>query len=225
MTRQKGVAKRQTRGVIFDLDGTLIDSLEDIARSMNRVLQAAGYPGHAIEAYRYFVGDGVRALVERSLPGNGAHGEEIDPLVDKMRLQLAENWRTHTQPYPGIVAMLEQLKSAVPNLAVLSNKPHSLTVAHVNQFFPDIPFSPVLGVSETVPPKPNLSGANRILNQWGLDSHPIVYVGDTKTDMETAKAAGFYAVGVTWGFRTAEELLNHGADVLIDHPSELLAYC
>lgn len=209
-------------GVIFDLDGTLIDSIGDIADATNLALESMAYPSHDLAAFRYFVGDGMRALAERALPQGARQAPEITALTRSIRHHLDRAWHVKTKPYAGIHAMLRALASGPDRLAILSNKPHALTQAARELFFCEIPFDPVLGVSETVPPKPALVGAQQILDQWGLNPEQIVYVGDTKTDMLTASRAGFFAVGVTWGFRPAQELKAHGANVLIDHPHQLL---
>lgn len=210
------------QAVVFDLDGTLLDTLDDLADSMNAVLSACGYDVHPVEAYKTFVGDGVANLARRALPAGNHGDDEIRRLVLLMREEYTRRWANKTRPYDGIEDMLHALADRGVRLAVLSNKPDDFTKLCVERFLGGFAFDVVQGVAADVAPKPDPAGAKRIREILHLPAEAFLYLGDTDTDMQTANAAGMYAVGATWGFRTADELRQHGAKTLIDHPSELI---
>lgn len=210
--------------VIFDLDGTLLDSLGDLADSMNIALVRLDFPTHPIEKYRYFVGDGIHELARRVLPANKVDDTTIEKAVTLMSVEYDTHWNIKTGPYPGVVEMLDQLTEIGLRIAVLSNKPDFFTKMMVPELLPSWTFSPLLGARPGVPIKPDPHSALEIANIWGIDPAKIVYVGDTSTDMRTANAAGMYAVGVAWGFRPVTELLQAGARAIIHHPTELLQF-
>lgn len=217
------------KAVIFDLDGTLLDTLTDLADSMNAVLEELGYPAHPADSYRTFVGDGVVNLVKRALPEGWqerAHAEPgfIDQCTASMRAQYELRWASRTAPYPGIPELLRDLAARGVSLAVLSNKPHEFTERMVKHFFPGLSFGAVLGAREGLPRKPDPAGVREVLRALALDEAATLYVGDSSTDMDTARAAGLTSVGVLWGFRTKEELLEHGAHHLVERPRELLRF-
>lgn len=211
------------RACIFDLDGTLLDTLADIAASVNTALEEAGHPTHEVAAFRYFVGDGVEACMRRVLPEDRLDDRaHMLALVSRMRDIYVARAEQATQPYPGIEHMLQKLAQWNLPMAVLSNKPHPMLLDAVGRFFTSVPFVSTLGVSKEVPPKPELVGAQKLLDLLQVDPAEICYVGDTNTDMETAKGAGFYAVGVSWGFRPVEELEASGAQTVVTHPDQIL---
>ncbi len=210
------------KAILFDLDGTLLDSLEDLADSMNSVLAGLGFPGHPLAAYRYFVGDGVEMLVRRSLPQQEISGEMVEEGVAMMRREYGRNWAAKTRPYHGIAELLDRLRGLGCILAVLSNKPHAVTEKVVEHFFPDRPFAAVWGARQEIAKKPSPQGALLLAGELGIAPRQFLYLGDTDTDMRTAKGAGMMAVGAAWGFRTVEELLGSGADTVIFHPREML---
>ncbi len=208
---------------IFDLDGTLLDSLEDLADSANAMLEATGFPTHPVAAYQHFVGDGVRVLVERILPAEAAADSLVfEGCVETYRAEYGRRWNAKTRPYPGIPEMLDALVERGVKLAVLSNKPDEFTKKCIAEFVGGWPWEVVFGMREGVPKKPDPAGALQILEQLKVRPEACLYLGDTDTDMQTATAAGIHAVGVTWGFREREELLEHGALDLINQPGELL---
>ncbi len=212
------------RAVCFDLDGTLLDTLDDLADSANRVLAARDLPTHPVEAYKYFVGDGMRALVRRIVPEHLRADDELaDALFHAARAQYAKRWAEKTVPYPGIPEMLSELTGRGVTMAVLSNKPHDFTELCVAELLPHWKFEIVQGVSDTVPAKPDPAGVRDLAQRLDIPPAEFLYVGDTATDMKTAVAGGMFAVGVLWGFRQADELLENGAQVLIARPEELLA--
>jgi len=210
------------KAIIFDLDGTLLDTLKDLALSANTVLERRGYRGHSEDKYRYFVGEGIEVLVKKALPPEAAEHENLGEIVQEVKNEYGRRWADHTAPYPGIPELLDNLEEKGLPKAILSNKPHEFTIITVEALLPRWYFHAVQGISE-LPRKPDPAGAFRIADKLGLAPSEILYVGDTATDMKTAVAAGMYPVGVLWGFRTAQELLENGAQTLISHPEELLA--
>ncbi|MHC4176443.1 MAG: HAD family hydrolase [Planctomycetota bacterium] len=212
--------KRQA--VIFDLDGTLLDTLEDLADSGNHTLARYGLPTHPVDAYRYFIGDGVGMLIRRMLPEGRRNEDTIGKVTKTYREEYGRRWNVKTKPYDGIGELLDALKAAKIKTAVLSNKPHELTEKCVGELLSRWTFDAALGHRDGIARKPDPAGALWIARQWRLAPSEIVYVGDTATDMETAVAAGMYPCGVLWGFRPAQELLTGGAKVLIERPIELL---
>jgi phosphoglycolate phosphatase len=210
------------QALLFDLDGTLVDSLRDIADAMNAVLSDRHWPTHPVEAYRQFVGDGMRMLVRRTHPDpDTLSPAEEDGLIRDMKTAYARCWRNHSLPYPGIPDLLSALADTDCVLGVLSNKPEAFTVEMVSHVFPEVPWKTVRGAREGVPVKPAPDAGQAILQEWGLPAPSLWYVGDTRTDMDFATALGCTPVGVTWGFRDRSELLAHGARILVDHPEQL----
>ncbi|MBN1269185.1 MAG: HAD family hydrolase [Kiritimatiellae bacterium] len=210
-------------GIIFDLDGTLLDTLEDIADSMNAVLARHGWPVHEPDAYRYFVGDGIEELVRRSLPGGLPDDGRVEECLATMRREYADRWSDKTRPYDGIPELLDALERRGVKMAVLSNKPDHFTREMVEYYFGLGRFVPAFGTRSGVPPKPDPTASFEIARQLGIEPTHFAHVGDTPVDMQTARAADMLAVGVTWGFRPAEELRAAGAEVLVDHPRNVLA--
>ncbi len=208
---------------IFDLDGTLIDSLEDIADSMNAVLSSHGFAAHPLDSYRYFVGDGIATLVRRALPENDSPEETIRQCVHEMREEYRLRWREKTHPYDGISGILEELYRRGIKLNVFSNKPEDFTRLTVDEFFGRERFQEVLGVGPSVPAKPDPAGALRIAEVLEFPPERFLFFGDTNVDMKTARGAGMNPVGVLWGFRSAEELTAAGAMKVLRHPEEILS--
>ena len=211
------------KAVLFDLDGTLLDTLEDLAIAANRVLAAQGLPEHPVEAYRYFVGEGVQTLVERILPATLCSPTVVAEMVAAFQKEYGKIWHDRSRPYPGIPQMLDSLAASGLRFSVLSNKPDAFTRLCVQQLLPRWTFDPLLGQRPGVPKKPDPAAALEIARLMGLAPTEILYVGDTAVDMQTANRAGMDAVGVLWGFRTADELQAAGAQSLITQPDELLA--
>lgn len=212
------------QAVLFDLDGTLLDTLDDIGNAMNRVLASRGFPTHPIDAYRSFVGDGMAMLVTRALPENKRDDEPIHDCLEAYRTDYGRTWNVKTRPYDGVVALLDALTARGRKRAILSNKPHEFTQRCVAEFLPNQDFDVVFGQREGVPLKPDPAGALEIAHTFGIPPAAFLYLGDTSVDMQTATAAGMVPVGVIWGFRTAEELRSSGAQVLIERPLEILEF-
>lgn len=209
------------RAVLFDLDGTLLDTLDDLADCANRVLASMDMPVHPTRKYKYFVGDGLVTLIKRIVPADRRDEQTIDRAVDAFRLDYGKNWHVRSRTYEGVPEMLAPLLDKGIRLAVLSNKPHDFTKLCVRRLLDGIPFFPVLGQRESVPKKPDPTGALEVATLLDIPPKEIIYLGDTSVDMKTAAAAGMTAVGVLWGFRDKEELMNSGADHLLRHPAEL----
>ncbi len=207
---------------IFDLDGTLLDSLEDLANSANQMLMEAGYLPHEVRCYRQFVGDGARTLVERILPESARRSEVIESCLRSYLAIYAKRWDEKSRAYEGILDLLDALEARGIRVAVLSNKPHEATVRCVHRFFGDRRWVQVLGHREGHPRKPDPGGVHEILATAGVGPDRAVYLGDTDTDMQTAVAAGVWPVGVLWGFRDREELEAHGARAVVARPLQLL---
>lgn len=208
-------------GVIFDLDGTLVNSLEDLADSMNKILSESGYPVHSYEPYKYFVGNGIRNLVMQALPESARTEVIISGCYDLMIKYYGENCLVKTRLYDGIAELIKTLREKNIKLAVLSNKADELTKQIIGKLLNSSDFEIILGAKPGLPSKPDTTDALLISKHFGIPPENIVYLGDTKVDMITANKAGMYAVGVLWGFRTKEELLENGAKEIISHPSDL----
>jgi len=210
--------------VLFDLDGTLLDTLEDLADSTNAALAALGYPPHPLDAYRTLVGDGIHNLARRALPEGRRDEETVLRCVDAIRAEYARRWDARTRPYPGVPELLDALSGRGVRMAILSNKPDGATRRVVERLLPGWDFALVLGAREGVPLKPDPAAALEVAARLGLRPEEMLYLGDTNTDMQTARAAGMRAVGALWGFRDAEELRQAGAQELICRPEELLRF-
>ena len=210
------------QAAIFDMDGTLINSLEDLADSVNEAMDHYGFPHHTLEEYRYFVGNGARKLIKRSIPQDKADDENfVSEVLDYYNGCYERNLTNKTRPYDGIIDMLQKLQAINIPLGVCTNKQQFAADEIVNKLFPAKMFSAVIGDSKGLPRKPDPTKVLQIASQFNVEPKFIAYFGDTSVDMETAKNAGFLSIGVTWGFRPKSELIESGAKILINHPSEL----
>lgn len=208
--------------VIFDLDGTLLDSIDDLAASTNHALQLHGYPQHERATYRYFVGNGVRKLIERALPEDARQADNINHLLQDFLAYYQTHKTVYTRPYQGIPETLAQLHAAGIQLAVASNKYHQGTLELIHHYFGEKLFSIVLGQREGIPVKPDPAIVHDILTQTALPANRTLYVGDSGVDMQTAINSRLTSIGVTWGFRPRTELEANSANYIINSPSELL---
>ena len=211
------------RAVLFDLDGTLLDTLDDLAASANRVLRANGFPDHPRDAYRYFIGDGARNLVIRMLPEDRREDGMIEKCLQAFRDDYGRNWAVQTKPYDGVPEMLDAIAAGNLPMAVFSNKPDDATKACVSKLLSQWEFRFVLGQRDGAPPKPDPGGALEIAERLGIPPGDFLYLGDTATDMRTAVRAGMFPVGALWGFRTEDELRGAGAAALVAQPADVPA--
>ena len=210
------------KAILFDLDGTLLDTLEDLGNAANRVLDKYGFPTHTMADYRYFVGDGVVTLMNRALPEDKRNNDTIQICVKTFREEYGKSWNVKTRPYDGVPEMLDALVTHGLKMAVLSNKPDEFTKLCVTEFLPKWAFDIVLGQRNTLPLKPDPVGALEIAKCLDVPSSNFIYLGDTAIDIKTAVAADMFPVGALWGFRTGKELLESGARALIKRPQEIL---
>jgi phosphoglycolate phosphatase len=209
------------RAVLFDLDGTLLDTLEGIALAGNAVLAECGFATYTADEYRLLVGAGVLKLFERALPPHAATPALIELCAGRFRDVYRTTWTTGTQPYDGIPELLDELARRQLPMAVLSNKPDEFTQQCVREYFANVPFAAVLGEQPGVPPKPDPTGARQIVSALGVPPGEVLYLGDTSIDMETARRAGMTPLGALWGFRSREELVAAGARAVIGHPRDV----
>lgn len=210
------------KAVLFDLDGTLLNTIDDLADSANYALSQRGYPSHDTEAYKYFVGNGMAKLLERVLPGEKRSQEEIAALRDIYASYYESHAFDKTRPYEGIPELLDELRKRGLRLGGVSNKPDDQTQLTVSRMFNSDAFDFVTGNRPEFPLKPNPDVVFHVLRALHTLPGECMFMGDTGIDMQTAKRSGCTAVGVTWGFRKKEELDENGADYVIDAPSELL---
>jgi phosphoglycolate phosphatase len=209
------------KGVIFDLDGTLVNSLEDIADAMNTVLRDLNYPTHSYEDYQYFIGSGLRNLVGKSLPASQNNENQIEKCLNSMIEIYRDACTNKTKPYHGIVELLDNLISRNIKLSVFSNKSDELTKKIVAHLFPNY-FETAVGLSIESRKKPNPFEALEIAKRLELKPEEMIFVGDSGIDMQTATNANMLAVGVLWGYRPEEELIASGAKHLLNHPLDLI---
>jgi phosphoglycolate phosphatase len=214
-------ATRQYKGVIFDLDGTLLNTLDDIADAMNTALKWCRQPQHPVEAYRLFVGDGISTMVRRALPPSASDEKTVKKCRKEFFKRYKDNWKRKTRPYEGIISMVKALQKTGLFLAVLSNKPHRETGEAVSYYFGSQLFAACVGHG-IFPKKPDPESVSYILATIGIGPRECLYVGDTDTDMKTAAAAGIDAIGVSWGFREGSELVANGAKWIVHPPQEIV---
>jgi phosphoglycolate phosphatase len=211
--------------VIFDLDGTLLDTIADIAEASNRVYGRRGLAPFSIEEMKQLVGEGAEELVRKTFAARGRlvpSAAEMADIIRDYRLEYETCWRLHSRPYDGIPEMLGELARRRIKTAVLSNKAQMFTTVMTTDLIPDHRFDVIRGALPGVPLKPDPAPALAIAAELGLAPAACAFVGDTSIDMTTARAAGMFAAGALWGFRTADELRSSGADVLLASPADLL---
>ncbi|HIT83002.1 MAG TPA: HAD family hydrolase [Candidatus Avibacteroides faecavium] len=211
------------RLVIFDLDGTLLDTIDDLAASTNHALRDNGLPMHDTAAYKHFVGNGIMKLIERAMPASKVN----DASLARMRASFLAHYDRHncdlTRPYDGITAMLHALADKGIGMAVASNKYDSAVKRIIGHYFPDIPFIAAEGNKEGVAPKPDPAIVLGIMAAAGCAKGDVLYVGDSGVDMQTAANAGVEACGVTWGFRPVDELRQFAPQHIVSTPAEIVA--
>ena len=211
---------KEYKAYIFDLDGTLLDTLEDLADAVNFSMRENGFPERSLEEVRSFVGDGMRLLVKRSAP-KGSSEEKLDKAFGDFRDYYSVHYMDKTKPYPEIEAMLKALKMQGKRLCVISNKADFAVKLLMDQFFPGL-FETVLGERDGIRRKPAPDSLLAVMEELKLPKDLCVYIGDSDTDIETAKNAGIGSVSVSWGFRTKEFLKRSGAQRIVNEPEDLL---
>jgi phosphoglycolate phosphatase len=210
------------QAVIFDLDGTLLDTLADLGSAVNRVLAGRGLPTHGMEAYRWYIGEGSAVLMTRALPPEQRVPEIIEACLRDLLEDYGQNWHTSTQPYNGIPDLLQLLAQRLIRMSVVTNKPHRFAAPMTAYYFKSAPFVSVFGLRDGTPKKPDPFQALAAAREMGVLPGNCIFLGDSAIDMETARRAGMMAVGAAWGFRPAAELHDAGALHIIDHPLDLL---
>ncbi|MDD2886501.1 MAG: HAD family hydrolase [Aliarcobacter sp.] len=210
--------------IIFDLDGTLIDSLEDIAVCMNQVLKELDLPTHEMNDYKYFVGGGISILVDNAL--NALNTEISDELKEKVTQRFKEIYdqklHAKTKPYDGIYELLDELVKLDYNIGILSNKPHEFTLAYAKSLFSKYNIPQIHGQKSDVPKKPDPSAAIMIATSFNSPCEETYFIGDTMVDMQTAVNANMIGIGVLWGFRDEKELIENGASFVVKHPLDIM---
>lgn len=213
------------KACIFDLDGTLTDTLESLSYSVNSTLKEMGFSGISKEECKSFVGNGARTLIRRALQAAGDEGaQRLDEAMKVYERIFSEGCTYHVVPYAGIAEMLRTLKKQEIKLCVLSNKPHNQTVKVVTDIFGQDVFAYVQGQTEHIEKKPNPAGLYYLLKKMDISKENTLYIGDSEVDIETGKEAGMKTVGVSWGFRSREILKEAQAEYIIDTPEELLSF-
>ena len=216
------------KGIIFDLDGTLLDTINDLTDSVNDVMKIYGWKEYDSEACKMMVGNGFRKLIQRALPEEKQKDEMfLDEAVDQFSKAYQKRYLNKTIPYEGILKLLGTLEEKGIKIAVNSNKRGDYTNALVNKYFSQFSWIAVYGERERegIPKKPDPSAALEIANHMNLPAEEVLYIGDSKTDMETGTAAKMHTVGVLWGFRDREELESNGAEKVAEKPQDLLYIC
>jgi phosphoglycolate phosphatase len=217
--------RKRFHAVLFDLDGTLLNTLDDLAESVNAALVRWRYPVHPVDAYKQFVGNGAETMIRRALPPEAGKQETIDRVLNDFEEIYAGRYDLKTRPYPGIPEMLDALKDRSDiKRAVLSNKPHAATLSAVESMLGAWEFDVVMGARPGIPVKPDPTSALEIAATLSVDPGDMLYVGDSSVDMRTATAAEMYPVGVSWGFRSVSELQENGAAEIVDSPAEILRF-
>ena len=208
--------------VIFDLDGTLLNTIADLGEATNHAMAEMGYPEHPLSAYNMMVGNGIRRLIERALPEDARTDETVEAAREHFLLYYNRHIHDHTVPYPGIPELLRDLTERKVAVAVASNKFQEGVTTLITHFFPDIPWVAVMGNREGMPTKPDPSIVFNILADYPTPKSDVLYVGDSGVDMETARRACVDSCGVTWGFRTLQELETAGANEIVENPDDIL---
>lgn len=209
------------KAILFDLDGTLINSLDDLADGVNHTLCEYGFPTHETEKYKIFVGDGMRKLIERALPEEHRNTEIHDRVLADFMVYYKAHSLVKTAPYDDVYALLDALGEKGVKSAVITNKAHAAAVTITEHFFAK-QITKIYGQRDGIPTKPNPEIINLALEEMGLKAEECLFVGDSGMDMKAGVNSSITPVGVTWGFRKSEELLENGAEHLIDKPLELL---
>lgn len=208
------------RLAIFDLDGTLLDTIKDLSTACNVALDAHGYTGHDLEAYKTYVGNGIYKLVERALPEDARDEVSVLKVKATFDAYYSEHSEDYTKPYTGILALLNKLKESGIICCVLTNKAHDYALGLVERQFGNL-VAKTLGQREGIPTKPDPIGIHELMEAYNVSKEAVIYIGDSDVDMFTGKAADVTTVGVSWGFRSEEELIDSGAHYIVHTPEAL----
>lgn len=211
--------------VIFDLDGTIVDTVADLAESANFALRQQKFPEHSQDEIKSFVGNGIEKLLERALPEANRDPRTLKRTVALFKSHYDAHCTDFTRPYPGIIELMEKLQSSHVKMAVASNKYQKATSAIIDEIFPSIEFSAIHGSKDGIPRKPDPTIVHNIIQETfpcGLSTNTVIYVGDSGTDIDTAAAANIPCIAVTWGFRSREELEAHHPSKIVENVDELL---
>jgi phosphoglycolate phosphatase len=212
------------KAVIFDLDGTLLDTIADLGDSVNAVMKKYGFPEHDYETYKLFVGKGVENLISKSLPFKEIDENELKKYLSDMKDEYSRQIFNKTRPYPGINDLLDYLNTKRLSISVYSNKQDEFTKIMIKKYFPDKKFDFIIGSQESKPLKPDPSIPLEISEKLNIKPEEFLYLGDSGIDMNTAKNAGMFPAGVLWGFRTEKELRENGAKLLLKNPHDLIDF-
>lgn len=212
------------KAAIFDLDGTIIDTLDDLAKTGNYVLKQNGYPVHDEEKYRFFVGSGIKNLCIRMLPDEDKNDEAlVSRIFDEFNEYYGKHYMDHTKAYNGIESMLKKLVNMNIKVGVLTNKGHEFTVPMLKKVYGDFPFSVILGKTDKFPVKPSKECINYVIDKLNVSPNECIYSGDSNVDMQTAINGNITErIGVSWGFRPVEELKQAGAKYIVNSPDEII---
>ena len=210
------------KAIIFDLDGTLLDTLQDIVNTLNTVLSLHDYPVHTLDKCRFLVGHGMRELIRKALPDGADTPDNIDRLLKEFLIHYEDNWYVNSRPYAGIAALLDMISERGIKMAILSNKADHFTRLCAESLLGSWNFNVVMGHRLGIAHKPDPEGAMIVARMLDEDPSEILYVGDSGIDMLTASRAGMYPLGVLWGFRPKSELLEFGAKTLVQRPAEII---
>lgn len=207
--------------VIFDLDGTVLDTLDDLANSVNWICTKHGWPTHERDAYKYFVGNGMVKLLERATPEQAKQPGVWEQVQEEFHTYYGQHKADNTKPYAGMEQVLNRLKEAGVSVAVLTNKPHTAAQSIMEQYYPGV-FPVVQGALPQIPVKPDPTLLKRLMEHMGANPERTLFVGDSNVDIQTAKNGGISSCGVLWGFRTRQELEEEGAQFIAQNPNDLL---
>ncbi len=210
------------KALVFDMDGTLLNTLEDLAEATNRTLNQHGYSTHPIDAYRHFVGSGARELIRRALPESARDDTTVEACLATFNAWYNEHWNVNTHLYDGISELLDLAVKENLKIAVLTNKPQAFALQCQDVFLNQWSIDVMQGQEPGLPLKPDAAISQRVTDALQVEPGEVWYFGDSDVDMKTAKNAGYYAIGVTWGFRSSQELADAGAEKLINHPNEII---
>ena len=211
------------KACVFDMDGTLLNTLDDLATSANTVLRQHGFDSHPVEAYRTFVGSGVRNLILRALPENAREETTVETCLAAFKTHYDNHWADQTHLYDGLTETLDQLTKQGLKLAILTNKPQPFAELCVDKFLGRWTWDIVQGQQEGLPIKPDAAVSQKVTDALKVAPGEVLYFGDSDVDMFTARNAGYRAIGVSWGFRSIDELTQAGAEQIIHQPHQLLS--